>query len=237
VAIADEIDALARRTKSDLMDLSDFGAHVHLIWKQFNLRVSLGDRIKSKNPRTRTEVTERDLVKRYARYRTTYVHGLGFAQLTTVLESFVFDFLRLLLTNETRHLAQRRQIEVGVVLAAADKEAIVSLIVERELNELKYDRPRAWFEFMNKVVNLGCPTGDEIERVAEMKAARDLVIHNSGVVNAIYLDKAGSKARYALGEKVVIDRTYFDECWTLARRLVDDIAAAAKRRLSKGGSP
>lgn len=157
-------------------------------------------------------------------------------QLTTVFEAFVFDFLRLLLTNDTRHLAQRKQIEVGVVLAASDKEAIVWHIVNRELNELKYDRPKAWFDYLNKVVKLGCPTEDQIEQVAEMKAARDLLIHNSGVVNAIYLDKAGLKARYALDEKVVIDRAYFDDCWVLAKRLVDDIAAAAKGRLSKGSS-
>ena len=195
MAIADEIDALAGRTKNDLDDLSDYGVHVHLMWKHFNLRVRQGYRLKSKNSRTRTEVTEQDLVNRYARYRTTYLQGLGFVQLTTVFEAFVFDFLRLLLTNDTRHLAQKKPIEVGVVLSAADKDALVLLIVERELNELKYDRPRAWFDYLNKVVKLGCPTEDEIERVAEMKAARDLIIHNSGIVNTIYLDKAGSKAR------------------------------------------
>jgi hypothetical protein len=237
VAIADEIDALARRTQNDLDDLHNFGVHVHVIWEQFKRWAKAGNRLKSKNSRTKTEVTEGDLVNRYARYRITYVHGLGFVQLTTILESFVFDFLRLLLTNDPRHLAQKKQIEVGVVLAAADKDAIVWLIVERELNELKYDRPRAWFDYLNRIVNLGCPTQDEIERVAEMKAARDLVIHNAGIVNAIYLDKAGSKARYALGETVVIDRAYFDDGWKLAKGLVDDIVASAKRRLSKGGSP
>ncbi len=181
-------------------------------------------------------MTERDLVKRYTRYRMTYLQGLGFVQLTTMLEAFVFDFLRILLTNDTRHLAQKKQIEVGVVLSASDKDALVSLIVERELNELKYDRPKAWFDYMNKIVKLGCPTEDEIERIAEMKAARDLIIHNSGIVNTIYLDKAGSKARYPLSNEVAIDRPYFDDCWVLAKKLVDDISAAAKRRLSKAGS-
>ncbi len=236
MAIADEIDVLAKRTKNDLDDLHNFGEHIDLIWAHFKLWVDQGNALTFENVRTRTKVTERGLVDRYARYRTTYLHGLGFVQLTTVFEAFVFDFLRLLLTNDTRHLAQRKQIEVGVVLAASDKEAIVWHIVNRELNELKYDRPKAWFDYLNKVVKLGCPTEDQIEQVAEMKAARDLLIHNSGVVNAIYLDKAGLKARYALDEKVVIDRAYFDDCWVLAKRLVDDIAAAAKGRLSKGSS-
>ena len=90
---------------------------------------------------------------------------------------------------------------------------------------------------MNKIIKLGCPTEDEIDRIAEMKAARDLLIHNSGVVNKTYLEKAGPKARYAAGEKVVIDRQYFDDCWLLAKQLVDDIADTAKYRRSKSALP
>jgi hypothetical protein len=30
----------------------------------------------------------------------------------------------------------------------------------------------------------------------------------------------------------VIDRSYFNDCWVLSKKLVDDVAAAAKRRLS-----
>jgi len=237
VAVADETDALARRAKSDLDDLFNFEAHIDLIWKHFKVWVHQGNTLKSKNLRTGTEVTEQDLIKLYARYRTTYLLGLSFVQLVTVFEAFLFDFLRLLLTHDPRHLALKKQIEVGVALSAADRGALVLLIAERELNELKYDRPKAWFDYMGKIVKLNCPTADEIERIAEMKAARDLIIHNSGIVNKVYLDKAGTKARYASGDKVVIDRLYFDDCWGLAKKLVDDIAAAAKLRLAKTISP
>ena len=237
MAVADEIDALAQRAKSDLDDLLNFEGHIHLIWRHFKVWVHQGNTLKSKNIKTGTEVTEKDLVNLYARYRTTYLLGLSFVQLVTIFEAFLFDFLRLLLAHDPRHLAQKKQIEVGVALSAADRAALVLLIAERELNELKYDRPRAWLDYMGKIVRLNCPTEDEIERIAELKAARDLIIHNSGIVNKIYMDKAGTKARYAMGDKVVIDRPYFDGCWTLAKKLVDHIALAAKLRLSKAASP
>ncbi len=106
------------------------------------------------------------------------------------------------------------------------------LIAEREINELKYDRPRVWFDYMSKIVKLGCPTDNEIERTAEMKAARDLLTHNLGIVNKTYLDKAGTQGRYAVGDHVVIDLPYFGDCWLLAKKLVDDVTAAANRGLS-----
>ncbi len=238
MAVADEIDALALRAKNDLDDLFNFGAHIHLIWRHFKVWVHQGNTLKSKNVKIGTVVTEQDLIKLYTRYRMAYLLGLSFVQLATLFEAFLFDFIRLLLTNDPRHLAQKKQIEVGVALSAADRGALVLLVAERELNELKYDRPKAWFDYMGKIVKLGCPTEDEIERIAEMKAARDLLIHNSGIVNKTYLDEAGTKARdYAVGDEVVIDRPYFDDCWALAKKMVDDIAAAAKLRLSKPVSP
>lgn len=237
MSITDEIDVLAMRTRNSLDDLLDFGANIHTIWKHFKLSVDEGHALRSTNPITRTQVDERDLVRLYSRYRTTYIRGLGFVQVTTVLEAFLFDFLLLLLANDPRHFAPKKQIEVGVALSAPDRQALILLIAERELNELKYDRPTAWFDYMNKLVNIGCPTKDEIERIAEMKACRDLLIHNSGMVNKTYLDKAGAKARHAIGDKVVIDRRYFEGCWLLAKKLVDDIATAAKRRLSRSANP
>jgi hypothetical protein len=143
VSIADEIDALATRTRKNLDDLLDFGANFHTIWNHFKLSVDEGFTLRSTNPKTRTSVTERDLIRLYSRYRTAYVQGLGFVQLTTVFEAFLFDFLLLLLADDPRRLAQKKQIEVGVALSAADRPALVWLIAERELNELKYDRPTA----------------------------------------------------------------------------------------------
>ncbi len=147
MAVADEIDALSTRAKNDLDDVSNFGVHIHLIWNHFKVWVDEKNTLESKNPKTGTKVTERDLFKLYPRYRTTYLQGLSFLQLTTVFEAFLFDFLRLLLTNDPRHLAQKKQIEVGVALSAADREALVMVIAERELNELKYDRPTARFRY------------------------------------------------------------------------------------------
>jgi hypothetical protein len=232
LAVADEIDALAMRTQTDLDDLFNFGEQNDLVWNDFEVRVRTGHTLETRIPETGTVVTEQDLINLYPRYRTTYVQSLSFVQLTTVFEAFLFDFLRLMLTNDPRHLGQKKQIEVGVALSVADRGALVLLIAERELNELKYDRPRAWFDYLSRIVKLGCPTDDEIERIAEMKAARDLLIHNAGIVNKTYLEKAGTTARYAVGDQVVIDSPYFRDCWMLAKQLVDDLAAAAKRRLS-----
>ncbi len=107
MAVADEIHTLATRANTDLDDLFNFGAHNQLFWRDFEIRVRKGHTLKTRIDETGTEVTEVDLINQYPRYRARYVQGLSFVQLATVVEAFLFDFLRLLLTNDPRHLAQK----------------------------------------------------------------------------------------------------------------------------------
>jgi hypothetical protein len=93
VAVTDELDALATRSNTDLDDLFNFGAHNHVIWEHFEVWVRKGATLKARVVETGTEVTEQDLINLYPRYRTTYLQGLSFVQLTTLFEAFLFDLL------------------------------------------------------------------------------------------------------------------------------------------------
>jgi hypothetical protein len=109
-------------------------------------------------------------------------------------------------------------------------------MVERVVRDLAYRRPDQWFRFIDNRVNLGCP--DEAQRVAlcEMKAARDVLEHNRGVVGQDYLEKAGAAARFAAGETVEIDEPYLLGRFTLLRNVIEAMADAAIRRASGSSS-
>ncbi|HJR09002.1 MAG TPA: hypothetical protein VJ842_17215 [Pyrinomonadaceae bacterium] len=52
-----------------------------------------------------------------------------------------------------------------------------------------------------------------------MKATRDLLIHNSGVINDVYLSKVEAKKRGERGERILINAGYFDHCISTLKRL------------------
>jgi len=65
----------------------------------------------------------------------------------------------------------------------------------------------------------------------ESKATRDLIVHNSGIINKIYLEKAGTVARGKSGEKIVIDKKYFESTCVLIKSLVGKIETQAKKMI------
>jgi hypothetical protein len=76
------------------------------------------------------------------------------------------------------------------------------------------------------VVKINCPTDDEVESLAEVKATRDILEHNAGVVNDVYVRKAGKKARYSVGVRIDIDDAYHLESWRLIKKVVADLCTA-----------
>jgi hypothetical protein len=90
-----------------------------------------------------------------------------------------------------------------------------------------YDRPTGWFKYLEDKAKLGCPTTGEIDRIAEAKASRDVLVHNRGVASKTYESRAGTSARYKKGQKIDIPEPYHRDTWELIRKIIRDISNAA----------
>jgi len=82
------------------------------------------------------------------------------------------------------------QLKFRTVLDLPDRDAIVATVVQKEVHELAYQRVSDSFGYLDKLAKLGFPTRDEIERLAEVKSSRDVLVHNNGIAKSIYADKS-----------------------------------------------
>jgi hypothetical protein len=124
-------------------------------------------------------------------------------------------------------LTLSRRFSTAWLDRAPDKDAIVQLAIGKELNEVMYERPTAWFAYLEDKVKLGCPSADEIDRIAEAKATRDVLVHNRGVVGKQYAVKAGRLARFQEGDPIDITEVYHRQTWELLRKVVANVSKAA----------
>lgn len=231
MSLANDIQELKDRTLSALVASHDYYTYTKRIWRLLQEDVKDGRRFNFKNLTTGTRVDAQSLQKRAQRYVSEYLIPSTFQDFVALFEDFFFGLLRCWLAEYPGSLS-RKQVAMNEVLNAPDKAAIILTAVDKELNELKYERVGAWFAKLERLVNLGCPTAAEIERIAEIKASRDVLVHNNGIANAIYVKKAGNLARCRLGEKLRIPERYHRESWETVRKIVSDISTAA---LAKAG--
>lgn len=226
MALADDVQRLTARTLSALDESHDYYTYSKRVWRLLHEIVQEGKTFNLRNPGTGTRVDERVLIGRSQLYVNDYLMPSTFQHFVSLFEDFLFNLLRHWLAAYPGSLS-RRQVEMGAVLKAPDKAAIILSVVERELNELKYERLADWFAYLDRLVHLGCPTLDEIAILTEIKASRDVLVHNNGIANSTYLAKAGHRARHADGEKMELPEHYHRSSWEIIKKVVRDLSAAA----------
>lgn len=230
--IKDDLRSIAERADQELIAVNDFFDHSKIVWRSFRILVDSGHNVQSKNPATRTKIDQDGLVSLSPHYTRKYLATFTFRQFVSTFEGFFFDLLhRLLLHNP--HQFARCQVEFESIIKARDREEIITGLILKQLNELKYEQLREWFVVLNKAVKLDCPSPEEVDTLAEVKAARDILEHNAGVVNDVYVRKAGKKARYTVGEQIEIDDAYYLSSWKAIKKVVKEVTDSAIRKLAK----
>jgi hypothetical protein len=206
VSLGLEIQALSDRVHAHLRASHDYYRHARLSWGLLRVKARRGGKFAVRNPTTGTIVDAAQLANLSRSYESVHLAESVFQHFVALFEEFVFELLRLWLSTYPGGIPNkdRKLVDLATVIDAPDRATILGVIIDRELNALKYERPTAWFRYLNDRVKLGCPTDEQIERLAEIKASRDILAHNRGVINQTYLDKAGIRSRYKLGQRLEI---------------------------------
>ena len=229
MALSDEVRALASRTLSALDASHDYYTYTKRVWRLLTEVVKEGRQFTFRNLTTGTTVDEKALLARAQLYVTEYLMSSTFQHFVSLFEDFFFDLLRCWLVAYPGSLS-RKQVEFGTILKAPDMAALVLSVVEKELNDLRYERVADWFAYLDRLAKLGCPTAGEIETLAEVKASRDILVHNKGIANATYVSKAGSRARYRPGDRLELPEQYHRDSWETIKKVVQNISDAAIKK-------
>jgi hypothetical protein len=138
---------------------------------------------------------------------------LVFEQQVAAFESAFFDLARFLLLDRPDRLPSNKQVEYSVVVGASSREEAIAELVDRETNTLKYQTVVKWFEWISSQVSAASIAPTTIQQIAEIKATRDILVHNNGVANRAYLKKTGSAARFSDGARVNVNEPYHLQSW------------------------
>jgi hypothetical protein len=231
IETANAIYDLATATVQALEQLQDFQAFTAHSYDRYGKMVA-GGHIEETitNVRTQSNVSSQDLAVVLLAYLDQNLPRVVLYEAVSHFEALFFEVVGCLLRFNPRALSQKRQVTVEDVLAASDYERLLDALIAREMSELQYKAPSEWFAFLNRIIKLDLPDA-AVRRLAELKATRDLHLHNRGVVNEIYLRKAGSLARSALGSSLPLSRPYVYDGVDFLKGFSERLCAAVRDRL------
>lgn len=229
MSLRTEVEKLRDETVQALTAAHDHFVYTKKIWRIVDIEVRRrGRRIRLDNKVTGSIVNEQDLLRVAQTSANDYLPSATIQQFASLTETFLTELVRFWLTAYPQHL--KGQVDVQTIIAAADKTAILRLLVDHYVLTMGYKRPSEWFKQLTGIVSLNHPNDANIDQFAEFKATRDVFVHNRGIVTALYLEKSGTLARAQLGSPLDLPDSYLHDAWRLCCRIVADVGTEAAAR-------
>lgn len=89
-----------------------------------------------------------------------------------------------------------------------------SFLIENKIEEILRSSIKDWFKFLKEDLKLGMSYNNNYEEdLIEIYQRRNILIHNGGIVNSIYLSKVSDKFKQKniINDKIEVDNNYLDE--------------------------
>nr|WP_299214210.1 hypothetical protein [uncultured Allomuricauda sp.] len=166
-------------------------------------------------------------------YQSTFIYVVA------QFEAFLSDIISLCLKYDQRKLrmnvsggASNKKVDISEVLDCKNQESIIDLIIDKQLGDLFYAGPKKQREYIEKVLNIELEEEQWLNWF-EYKASRDLLVHNSGKINPIYLEKSSDKARGELNDKLKLDKKYFEKSLSVIKSMIGRIDSGIRKSVKE----
>jgi len=173
------------------------------------------------------EYTKQELTDWYSHLGLNKLPIDSIFQLVTIMETLMNDVLKSILIEYPNKIPSKKKIDVACVLSSNSIEQAKLIIVEGILNEIAYKSPKDYAGEFENYTGVNLLENPVFHKYIELKATRDIHIHNGGIANDIYLGKAGVSARVKSGQYLPVTIQYFlssyEQCLQLNEILENEL--------------
>ena len=159
-----------------------------------------------------------------SKYQYLAFHQLSvnaLVQLVTLVETMLGDTVRAVVLRYPQKLGSKRSLPIQVVIESMTLEEVHLRATDALLNELAYKSPAEFAESVQPLLSINLLECPAFHRYIEIKATRDVYIHNRGIANDVYERKSGSHARVKAGMHLPVEIQYFLESYEHCLQIAD----------------
>lgn len=170
-----------------------------------------------------------------------YVQSIVFA--VALVENYISSSLeniiraypkKLLISVKGTELKDTDSVHVDVrdVVNADSLDSLIAKKAAQRVRDASYATPESYFGYCAKV--FAFEFDDSIrQQYNEIKATRDIHVHNDGVANQIYLKKASNLARAREGDPLLVDSEYLGVSISCLKQILADTYRGLKNKYGR----
>lgn len=140
----------------------------------------------------------------------TLAFRMSYVYLMALFDAYLSDIFEVVIKSRPEMLRSKKQITYEKALEFSSIDDMVEYLAKRELNELSYKSIKDQADYYRDRFGITiADSGVSIETLTELRCRRNLLVHNNGVVNHIYVELVPDTT-FKLGDTIPVDSEYFD---------------------------
>lgn len=204
---------------------------------EFKISISIpsvnGSTIKSETRKSKIVELLRQSIK-------TDMYSSSLGNCISIVEFFLGQLVTFVLTKYPQKLScdangsakADGKVSLKTILDAKSLDDVIDDLVQKKVVSLFYASPNDYLQYLEKVLSIPV-TESVFYNYVEVKATRDLIVHNNKKVNDVYICKAGKYARTNnTSQMIPVNKMYYEKSVCNMKKLIRMIyVEAAKTHL------
>lgn len=136
-------------------------------------------------------------------------------------ETILVDFLKIILINYPGKIGD---YAISIKnLVNHSKEEVIENVINEYLNKLMYESPKEYFNKIFDIFSINPIDNETIQKFIEIKARRDIGIHNNWLTNSVYLKKTDRLFFKKENVLAIPDEKYLEYAYDIMNTLISYI--------------
>ena len=170
---------------------------------------------------TKRTYKKEELLERYRFLAHQQLPVNGIFQLVSAIEIMFTLLIKQIVLAFPEKINSKRKIDYKEILTSKNIDELHSRIVDSFVLDLSYQSPKEFASSVKDVISVNLLECPDFHKYVEVKATRDILIHNEGIVNKTYLFKSDSHARASVGELIPLSQPYFLMSYESCLKLIE----------------
>lgn len=176
-----------------------------------------------------------ELAQLFTSQRKRGLFETGIVTTVSRVEAFIQECMVIAVSAYPQKLSiisEKSGIPLGLFLEHENREDLLARYVAFRCQNLMFGKPSEYLEKACAILNIKLDQ-KLIDTYIEIKATRDIIVHGSGKINQLYVEKAGKKRRGEVGDDLVVDIHYAKHVFLTAKSLASAFKSEAERIYGK----
>ena len=156
------------------------------------------------------------------------IYNSAYVMMISSVEDYFNKMMKLLLKYDNNRIKVTlqgisMQTNISIIdFLNTEKEEMIEKIINQRIDNIFYASPKKQLEYLDNALGINLKEESWYTWI-EYKARRDVIVHNNGIINEIYMEKVNGYGKFLKDDEIIFTTDEFSEIVSKLKSIIGEI--------------